>query len=111
MVKRKTKQTAGAAAAEPTESTLLFLCCLPACLPARRIVVPLNQPAPRQPLTACRTGPEPILRLSFSPPLEVECDSLQEALVQLLRLCPSSELFKQIVKEVSLFCVSMLLSM
>lgn len=109
MVKRKTKQTAGAAAAEPTDPALISL--LPACLPARRIVVPLNQPAPRQPLTACRTGPEPILRLSFSPPLEVECDSLQEALVQLLRLCPSSELFKQIVKEVSLFCVSMLLSM
>lgn len=97
MAKGKKKQTAGAAVAVPVEPTY-DLVSLFACL---RIVFPLSQPAPQQPLSA-----EPLLHPLFVlVSFQVECVSLLEAVVQLLPSCPSSELFNEIVKQVCLLPV------
>lgn len=99
MLRVKTKQTAGAASAAAELTDTLFLRCLPDC-------VSLSQPALQQPQSACRAGSESNLYPLFVlVSFQVECASLLEALVQLLPLCPSGELFSccQIGKFV--FCL------
>lgn len=96
---------------KPLELLLLLqswrtLCFSAAC---QRIVFPLSQPAPQQPQSACRAGSESNLYPRFVlVSFQVECASLLEALVQLLPLSPSGELFNccQLGKFVFCLCKS-----
>lgn len=97
MVRGKTRRTAGAAAGVAIEQTDALLSLLPAgglfSLEASR-------------LSHQESGPEPSLHPLFVPvPSQLECVCLPEAPVQLLPSHPSSELFNNIVKQVSLLSV------